>query len=180
VISSIPVQYFRWLYDRVCDVRDSQSYRSYQEVCDEMQRMKFKVIVPGDENRRSNGADLRDEFLDFIRNRDLDRQAEREAHQVSLFETLVSLSDEARLMTGESCVVWFSIFLQNTGLDHYPDVKMDVTAKLKVRRILRRLNDRKYGASGKGGLFPLNMPLQDQRDVELWLQMGAYVRENYI
>lgn len=180
MLSELPVQYFRWLYDRVCAVRDWDSPRSYQMVCEEMQRMPFRVLVSGDENRMHNAADLRDEFLDYIRDRSLDRKAEREAHEVSMFEMLVSLCEEARLMTGLPAEEWFIIFLENTGLAQFGDRTSDIIAKAKVRRILGRINNRRYGASGKGGLFPLNMPLQDQRRTELWQQMGSYVRENYI
>lgn len=178
MIGSLPVQYFRWLYGRVCVVRDWESDRSYQMVCDEMQRIPFKVLVAGDENRRSNAADLRDQFLDFIRDRSLDRVAEREAHEVSIFELLVCLSDEARIMTGNSREEWFMIFLQNLGLDRFSDDQDDLIAKTQVRRILSKFNNRRYRANGVGGLFPLDNPMTDQRRIQLWYQLGAYVRQN--
>jgi hypothetical protein len=41
------------------------------------------------------------------------------------------------------------------------------------------LNKREYFPSGKGGLFPLENPREDQTKVEIWYQMHAYVMENY-
>lgn len=178
MIGSLPAQYFRWLYDRVCVVRDWRSDRSYQMVCDEMQRIPFKVLVERDHNRMCDGADLRDEFLDCIRERSLDRKAEREAHEVSIFELLVGLAERGRIMTGNTREEWFMIFLQNLGLDECSDSQDDIITRTRVRRILNKFNNRKYRANGAGGLFPLDNPIIDQRRVELWQQMGAYVRQN--
>jgi hypothetical protein len=167
------------MYDRVCDVRDHESARSYTNVCNEMQDITFKTLVPRDDNRWNDGLDLRDEFLDHIRDRALDREAER-AHDVSVFEMLVGLAARARLLTGMEETEWFSIFLKNLELDKCSDQSFDLITRQRVRRILRKFNDRRYRANGYGGLFPLTMPMCDQRDVELWYQLGAYIRENYL
>jgi hypothetical protein len=179
VISSLALQYTRWLYDRVCIVRDYDSPRSYIKLCGEMQDMLFRVIVPLDENRRLDGRDLRDEFLDYIQDRKLDREVER-AHEVTLLETFVGLAARGRLLTGMEEYQWFEIFLNNLGLDGCGDRTFDVITRQRARRILRKFNDRRYRANGLGGLFPLSMPLCDQREAELWSQLGAYIREHYL
>jgi hypothetical protein len=33
--------------------------------------------------------------------------------------------------------------------------------------------------SGLGGMFPLEDPREDQRAIEIWYQMMAYINENY-
>jgi len=43
---------------------------------------------------------------------------------------------------------------------------------------LERLNTRDYSSDGHGGLFPLRNPREDQREVEVWYQMQAYLMEN--
>ena len=144
-----------------------------------MQDMAFKVLVPRDDNRWNDGLDLRDEFLDHIQDRALDREAERD-HDVSLLEMLVGLAARARLLTGMDESEWFSIFLKNLGVDQFSDRTFNTITRTKARRALRQFNDRTYKANGKGGLFPLTMPLTDQRDVELWYQLGAYIREHYL
>lgn len=180
MISSLPRQYTHWLYDRVCIVRDYESSRSYILLCDEMQDMDFKVLVPRDDNRESDGLDLRDEFLDFIRDRTLDREEERQSRNVSLLEMFVGLAARGRLLTGMEEPEWFDVFLKNLDIDGCSDNRFDIMSRQRARRILRRFNDRKYRANGQGGLFPLSMPMRNQREVELWYQMGAYIREHYL
>jgi hypothetical protein len=47
-----------------------------------------------------------------------------------------------------------------------------------IQNIFIRLNRREYDSDGgNGGLFPLNEPNEDQRDVEVWYQMMAYLQE---
>lgn len=179
MVPSLALKYTHWLYDRVCAVRDFDSARSYINVCNEMQDMMFRILVPRDDNRWNDGLDLRDEFLDYIRDRTLDREAER-IHDVSLLEVFVGLAARGRLLTGMDESEWFEIFLKNLGLDRCSDRTFDLPARLKVRRSLRKFNERRYRANGQGGLFPLTMPMADQRDVELWYQLGAYIRENYL
>ena len=179
MISSLPRQYTRWLYDRVCAVRDFESPQSYVALCDEMQDIPFKVLVSRDDNRWNDGLDLRDEFLDFIRDRSLDREEER-LREPSLLEIFVGLAARARLLTAMDETEWFAIFLRNLGLEGCSDDKFDIIIRQRVRRILRKFNDRRYRANGQGGLFPLTMPMCDQREVEIWYQLGAYIREHYL
>jgi hypothetical protein len=145
-----------------------------------MQNIPFKMLVPRDDNRANDGLDLRDEFLDFVQDKTIDREAERQAHDVSLLETFVGLAARGRLLTAMEETEWFAIFLKNLGIDSCSDRSFDLIVRQKARRALRKFNDRKYRANGQGGLFPLTMPMRDQREVELWYQMGAYIRENYL
>ena len=179
MVLSLPLQYTRWLYERVCNVRDFDSPQSYVQLCDEMQDIYFKVLVSRDDNRENDGRDLRDEFFDYIRDRALNRDEER-AHEVTLLEIFVALAARARLLTGMEEADWFGIFLQNLGIDGCNDRSFNTVTRLKARRALRQFNDRTYRANGKGGLFPLTMPMTDQRDVELWYQLGAYIREHFL
>ncbi len=48
----------------------------------------------------------------------------------------------------------------------------------EIDDILERLIWRQYQEDGQGGFFPLAWPEQDQREVELWYQMNAYLAEN--
>ena len=38
---------------------------------------------------------------------------------------------------------------------------------------------RTYDSNGYGGLFPLRNPREDQRKVELWYQLNAYLLEQF-
>ena len=39
--------------------------------------------------------------------------------------------------------------------------------------------NRQYEANGEGGLFPLKGVCEDQREVEIWYQMNAYLYEHH-
>ena len=45
--------------------------------------------------------------------------------------------------------------------------------------IIDTVNLRKIGWDGEGGIFPLQCPREDQRSVELIIQMNDYIEENY-
>jgi hypothetical protein len=44
-----------------------------------------------------------------------------------------------------------------------------------VDEILERVIGRTYRPDGRGGFFPLRYAEKDQREVELWYQLNAYV-----
>ena len=96
----------------------------------------------------------------------------------SIFEVLVGLAYRASYMIGMRPEEFFYKLLSNLGLTTFSDNHFTPSAGNRVRRVLNRFNDRKYGASGLGGLFPLAHPEEDQRQVELWYQMGVWMTEN--
>jgi hypothetical protein len=56
----------------------------------------------------------------------------------------------------------------------------DPLSRTKARRanaILDRVIRREYEPDGTGGFFPLQNPLEDQTQVEIWYQMAAYINE---
>jgi hypothetical protein len=79
---------------------------------------------------------------------------------------------------GDQTSGWFWKLLFNTGLAALDDTYSDDT----YERILYRfniINKRLYNEDGTGGgLFPLAHPRQDQREIEVWYQMMAYLQEN--
>lgn len=172
--------YFRWLYDLVVPVLDSQGLSSYGVVCTAMHNIIFKDQVPYDSNRVAAAAELRNWFLasnpDIFphdRNDVLTRDA-------SIFEVLIRLAHDANFMIELDSQKWFQIFLKNLGLDLYSDNYCLDHRTGHIFRVLRRFNERTYRPDGKGGLFPLKNPGGDQRKIELWYQMGAWVNEHNI
>ena len=47
-----------------------------------------------------------------------------------------------------------------------------------INEAFQMINERSYAFDGYGGLFPLRKPHQDQRNIEIWYQMQAYLMEN--
>lgn len=176
---SVPDRYFFWLYDQVCIVRSVESVSSYVRVCRHMHNIKFKSLVEFDENRASKGGDLRNEFK---RLHTLEPFAEVDFlyPDATIFETLVALTKDANFMADRGEKLWFHEFVTNLGLDRCYDHRMLHRSESPIERALHKFNDRKYKPNGAGGLFPLKFPSHDQREVELWYQMGSYVTENHL
>lgn len=137
----------------------------------------YEYHVPFDENRAEDGLRLRDRYEEetSISLPDLDI--------CSMLEFLVALAirmnesmydwDNPDQTSG-----WFWKMMFNSGLAALDDTYSDDTY---VRLLYRFnvINHRLYNEDGTGGgLFPLEHPRQDQREVEVWYQMMAYLQEN--
>lgn len=82
--------------------------------------------------------------------------------------------------SGDDTASYFWELIRNLGLDVADDDVFHIPTKIVyVEEIVDQFLDRKYGFDGKGGLFPLKDVQKDQRDVEIWYQMAAYIQENY-
>jgi hypothetical protein len=174
-------RYFLWLYDQVFQVRDPDSDQSYIDVCDIMHAIPFNDSVPNDSNRTADGEELRDEFISLDAGIDLEAFTEMAGlGKASILEVLIGLSRRAgAIYEVYKPDEWARKFISNLGLMKYHDRRFLPRDILRVNRILRVFNSRSYDPDGKGGIFPLrSMVHQDQRQIELWFQMAAYVTEN--
>lgn len=74
---------------------------------------------------------------------------------------------------------WFWHILTNMGIGHCSDVWMAdrLDAEKYILDRVYYVMDRQYDPNGFGGFFPLSMPREDQRKVELWYQMNSYILE---
>lgn len=73
----------------------------------------------------------------------------------------------------------FWTLMRNLGLEDIDNQKyFEPGVEEKVDDIIEVLLTRKYTYGGEGGLFPLLTSLGDQRKVEIWYQMQAYLMEN--
>jgi hypothetical protein len=175
-------KYFAWLYAQVCPVQDKDSPRSYTFLCDRMHQIIFDDRVANDDNRSAEGRGLRVEFLDTRQGRRYVRRcAEFLERDASLFEVLVALCRRANFIADSvSMYTWFGIMLENLDVSRYSDPHCTPADGVHIAKILRKMNDRRYGPTGRGGLFPLNHPPEDQRDTELWYQMSYFMNEKHM
>jgi hypothetical protein len=127
----------------------------------------YEYFVPNDDNRAQDGLDLRGRF-------------ERETSitlpnlgKCTMLEFLVALSIRMNetvfdFEDPDQVSDWFWELIENLEVDRFD-----------LEEIFQRLNGRKYDYDGgNGGLFPLENPREDQREIEVWYQMMAYLREN--
>lgn len=166
-------EYFEWLYSQIGSVKNRNPGRSYWELCRQLHSKPFVWFVPNDDNRAMDGMDLRYEWAG-------DRSDIPDhwfALECSMLEMMIALARRAAFETSESPVEWFYRFLENLQIRQYTDDIYEIAIQEEVDEVLDRVINRTYDYNGLGGLFPLHSPQQDQRDVELWYQLAAYILE---
>lgn len=170
-------EYLVWLYAQVGTTRLKNPERTYWFLARQLLKKEFVWLVPNDDNRVEDGRDLRIEFL-----------AETGIEEVdpdwmdlgcSFLELLIVLSRDLSFQAEGEVADWFGQLLHNIGLDRWNDkqYKKDPDAYEAIEEIVNAVIYRQYREDGQGGLFPLEAPRKDQRDVELWYQMCAYILE---
>lgn len=142
-----------------------------------MHQVEFAVLVQHDENRVIVATGLRNEFQRYAGSLGPVEAADLMSPNASVFEVLVGLACEGNDMIPLRVQVWFHIFLENLGLTRYTDEHIEGRAAFQVEKIIHRFNNRQYRPNGRGGIFPLSHPPCDQREIELWYQMGIYITQ---
>lgn len=160
--------YYIWL----CNIIPNEwRYKSYLLLFKDLHSMTFIWSIPNDDNRARDALELRQEYLGYI----------DDLSEVSVLEVLITI---ARHMgdnlydpdKGDQTEGLFWGLINNLELDIYDD---DSYNGSNIHSILYNWIHRRYGRDGIGGLFPLRRAKKDQRKVELWYQMSAYLLENY-
>lgn len=163
-------QYFDWLHHQVGSGPEKDCNRTYVKMLERLFFKEFVWFIANDDNRAEDGKDLRREFLG-------NRQVSEDWMWIgcSLLELLVALSRRLAFEADGEPRFWFWQMLSNAGLLIFYDNRG--VPKEAIDEALDRIIWRTYDADGRGGLFPLQYPSQDQREVEIWYQMSAYLLE---
>lgn len=167
--------YLEWLYSQVAAGIDKSTVRptTYWRLLKQLFDKEFVWVVPNDDNRLEDGRDLRYEFIEDQGIQDVDPHWVRLG--CSMLELLVGLARRLSFVAEGEPAGWFWHLIANLGLTKYTD-----RARLNEERIDELLDMvifRTYRSNGWGGIFPLQDPQEDQRQVELWYQLSAYVLE---
>lgn len=172
-------KYFNFLYSKIGARTDQNPNHSHLILAEQMYETNFiwSEDIPLDENRAKDGKDLRDEFVNEtgLDIRDL-------YGPCTFLEFLVALADRTSYWSdhNEGVCEWFWRLCDNAGLQGYTDdvYTSEPQAGYEVDEILKTIIYRMYKPNGDGGLFPLRNPKEDQRRVEIWYQMNAYLQED--
>jgi hypothetical protein len=130
---------------------------------------RYVPTVPNDQNRAQDGIDLRARYMLETSN------GLPALGECTMLEFLIGLSIRLNDTDYDPTMPdrvgpWFWALLENMDLievgDHW------------IYQGFDRLNTREYSYDGYGGLFPLRHPKEDQRLIEVWYQMQAYLIEN--
>jgi hypothetical protein len=169
-------RYLDWLYSLVAPVTSRNPARSYRLLFEHLFKTPFLWFIPNDDNRIEDGRELRLEFLEQF-NLTVDDPNWMEL-DVSVMEMLIALSRRTAYWSESSADFWFWQFLEKLEIRQYTDSVYRDENGGNVDEVLDCLINRTYTSSGLGGLFPLRRAMKDQRTVELWYQMSAYLLEN--
>lgn len=172
-------KYLDWLCEFVCDKR---SRRAFSKLLYTLYLTDFDAILDRDENRIVDGLALRPRFLSEQK---IDPKMESHIFgekKCSVLELMVALAIrcEDNLMQnpdiGDRTSKWFWVMLHSLGLDNMTDNTYDEN---EVSYILHTFITRQYDYDGWGGLFTVQNPRRDMRQVEIWYQMCWYLSETY-
>lgn len=174
VEQEIKYDYLKWLVDWV-------GGEDYWALFRHLHRTPFRWVVANDENRAMDGMSLRDRFEYEEHYTDVSYPDE----ECSVLELLVGMASRINdIVIGieeeDQTPRWFweivsNLFLQNFSSDDF----FKGGGRAEISDILDMFMDRTYTFNGEGGLFPLKNTDVDQREIELWYQMSAYLDENF-
>jgi len=177
-------EYYFWLCDLI---KINQPNRSYWLLIKTLHEKMFYWTVPNDDNRVFESKKLRECFCEennydwFIYNKHHNWCIK----DVSILELIIALAHRCEnFMIDQndnmSMCDWFWKLLSNISLDKFTDdTYYYLNGSIEIDKILNKINERTYKKDGREGLFPLKKPKKDQRKVEFWYQMCAYLIENY-
>ncbi len=167
-------RYFTWLYSHIGYLKAADPKDSYFKLAEQLYTKEFLWYVQNDDNRNTDGIELRKVFLnetgsEYPGDEWLNMSS-------SMLELVIGISERLSFLDDRIPYVWFWELIDNLGIS-YCDDEYDIDVEYAVDDALDRVIWRLYDPDGSGGLFPLQNPDTDQRHVELWYQMSAYVNE---
>lgn len=171
--------YLTWLYSQVGSVKLRDRRRTYWSLLRLLYRQEFTWHVFNDDNRVADGQELRHRFMREEGLVDVDPVWV--GLECSVLEMLIALCDRLVYQAGGDVRTWFWHLMDNLELHQFSDRALSEYPDLEehVKEVVECLVQRNYRRDGRGGLFPLRRPKTDQRRVEIWYQMHAYLLENY-
>lgn len=139
-------------------------------------------LIPNDDNRIGDALNLREEFIKEQLAREPSYLIETFRGQyASVLEVFISLAQRMEdVMCLDRFPDWFWEMMDNLEIIGIFGERLSDKDIVKLDRIIGTWLNREYCKDGKGGLFPLKEPHENQQKVEIWYQMNAYLLENYM
>ena len=138
----------------------------------------YEYHIPNDDTRAEDGLKLRERF-------ELESSLKLpDFGECRILEFLIALAIRLNesvydYRNPDQTSYWFWQLIKNLQLDTYNNNYSFDNIHFYIEQVFIRLNERLYAFNGDaGGLFPLEESTEDQRDVEVWYQMMAYLGEN--
>lgn len=152
----------------------------YGRLFDILHHIDFICVVERDENREADGVELRDDYNipDDFDDCLVDDFLERPCSVLEMMIALAIKVDDEFIgdPAEEHPEEFFMEMIKNLGLDKFRGNRYKES---DVIRIIDRWLNREFDRDGTGSPFPVKESKRDQRELEIWDQMNAYLRENY-
>lgn len=182
--------YFIWLQQQMYINYRHNSPVKFDELLKILWEKPFPWTVEKDDNRVEDGLELRYHFLqdESCRYRFQALQIEAgdsgmlhivadfRAQPCSILEVIIGLSRRLAFAAAGEPGWWAWRLIVNLDLQRMKD-PLTQRRRARIEETLEALIWRTYTWDGVGGFFPLRYPKEDQRKVELWYQMSAYLEE---
>jgi hypothetical protein len=164
--------YLNWLYAQIDDIEETNKSHTHWNLANLLYKKEFIWFIPNDDNRVEDGRYLRHEFIEDLGLVDVD--PDWMALGCSVLEMLIGLSRRMSFLADGNPRDWFWHLIDNLALRYNDRRKIP---EAFVDDVLTTLICRTYKRTGHGGLFPLRRARHDQREVEIWSQLSAYLTE---
>ena len=171
--------YFDWLCLKI-GVDNRNPKRNYGQMVAMLHGINYIPTLPLDENRANDGIQLRVDFM----NAHGPYGSATNRGPCTMLEFLVALAGKMNFLMGSEenwhrTEWYFWRIIRHLGLRKLTDDFWDIGhGEFFVEDACDRVINRKFDYNGNGGLFPLRDPPMDQREVEVWNQMQAWLFEN--
>lgn len=172
----IEIDYFNWLCDQIADKDFNPS--QYQLLLGKLYHTIFRWVIQNDKNRALDGETLRLTYAEQT-NQDILTVKMNLNFPCTILEMMIALSRRCEveimedLFVGQRVGRWFKEMLSSMGLVYDVD---DLFDEQYVDYIIDSFLDRTYEANGDGGLFKMDNPPENMREIEIWYQMNLYLR----
>ncbi len=172
-------EYFRWMCRLVADDKRARTYTRLLGLLDNT-IFTYTASVPMDENRIEDGINLRYRFGRDCNYRDSTVATFLDCRQCSVLEMMIALAVRMEehimedLELGDRTGIWFWGMVESLGLSWADNTHYDNN---DAERLVTQFLNRDYNPNGKGGLFTVQRPARDMRNVEIWYQMNWYLGE---
>lgn len=176
-------EYLTYLYELIgfpLEISDS-----YYELCKYLLYLDFYAKNDRDINRVYDANVMRNTYLSIYTQGQHYPKYEKICSVLEIILIMARLSQSVCEddIPNNTTYRWFRELTTNLGLGDYTDDYVMENDDLPFDDIDYKINtfvEREYYPSGVDGMFPLRCYEKDQRKVELWYQMHAYLMENYI
>lgn len=175
-------EYSEWMYSSVMTNEYGDRIHGYHKLMNCLNSIPFTYLLPMDENRESDGINLRYIFGGEKGYPQSQVASELDVYPCSVLEMMIALCRrlESDIMGcdpehGNRTSIWFQNMLECLGVEYMDDEHFDEDV---VIDILNTCLGRQYMPNGNGGNFFIIHNVQaDLRKVEIWYQAMWWLNE---